>query len=157
MQPHGLQPARLLCPWTFPGKNTGVGCHFLLHTLTLYVKSGSIVIFTMLILPTHKNSIFLHLFRSLFLFPLVFCHFQHRKPTHVLWYLHLSISFFWVIFVVQLLSHMQFFATPWAAAHQASLPFTISQSLLKLMSIESMRPSHLLSPLSLLALNISQH
>ena len=25
------QPTRLLCPWTFPGKNTGVGCHFLLH------------------------------------------------------------------------------------------------------------------------------
>ena len=24
--PHGLQPARLLCPWNFPGKNTGVGC-----------------------------------------------------------------------------------------------------------------------------------
>ena len=26
--PHGLLPARLLCPWNFPGKNTGVGCHF---------------------------------------------------------------------------------------------------------------------------------
>ena len=25
--PHGLQPSRLLCPWDFPGKNTGVGCH----------------------------------------------------------------------------------------------------------------------------------
>ena len=29
--PHGLQPIRLLCPWDFPGKNTGVGCHFLLQ------------------------------------------------------------------------------------------------------------------------------
>ena len=29
LQPHGLQPTRLLCPWDFPGKNTGVGCHFL--------------------------------------------------------------------------------------------------------------------------------
>ena len=28
--PHGLYPARLLSPWDFPGKNTGVGCHFLL-------------------------------------------------------------------------------------------------------------------------------
>ena len=28
---HGLQPAKLLCPWDFPGKNTGVGCHFLLQ------------------------------------------------------------------------------------------------------------------------------
>ena len=27
---HGLYPARLLCPWNFLGKNTGVGCHFLL-------------------------------------------------------------------------------------------------------------------------------
>ena len=31
VSPHRLQPARLLCPWDFPGKNTGVGCHFLLH------------------------------------------------------------------------------------------------------------------------------
>ena len=30
-QPHGLQPAKLLSPWDFPGKNTGVGCHFLLQ------------------------------------------------------------------------------------------------------------------------------
>ena len=29
LQPHGLQFARLLCPWDFSGKNTGVGCHFL--------------------------------------------------------------------------------------------------------------------------------
>ena len=28
-RPHGLQPTRLLHPWDFPGKNTGVGCHFL--------------------------------------------------------------------------------------------------------------------------------
>ena len=31
--PHGLKPARLLCPWNFPGKNTGVGCYFLLQVL----------------------------------------------------------------------------------------------------------------------------
>ena len=42
--------------------------------------------------------------------------------------------------VVQSLSHVQLFATPWTAAHQASLSFTISQSLLKLMSIELMMP-----------------
>ena len=29
--PHGLQPTSLLCPWDFPGKSTGVGCHFLLQ------------------------------------------------------------------------------------------------------------------------------
>ena len=31
LQSHGLQPIRLLCPWDFPGKDTGVGCHFLLQ------------------------------------------------------------------------------------------------------------------------------
>ena len=30
-QPHGLQPTGLLCPWDFPGKSTGVGCHHLLR------------------------------------------------------------------------------------------------------------------------------
>ena len=30
---HGLQPARLLCLWGFPGKNTGVGCYFLLQRI----------------------------------------------------------------------------------------------------------------------------
>ena len=44
--------------------------------------------------------------------------------------------------VVQLLSRVQLFATPWIAARQASLSFTISQSLLKLMSIESVMPSN---------------
>ena len=33
--PHGLQPASLLCPWDFPGKNTGVGCHALLQGIFL--------------------------------------------------------------------------------------------------------------------------
>ena len=31
LRPHELQPTRLLCPWDFPGKSTGVGCHCLLH------------------------------------------------------------------------------------------------------------------------------
>ena len=43
---------------------------------------------------------------------------------------------------VQLLSHVQLFASPWTAACQASLSFTISWSLLKLMSIESVMPSN---------------
>ena len=29
--PHGLQPTRLLCPWNFSGKDTGMGCYFLLQ------------------------------------------------------------------------------------------------------------------------------
>ena len=42
---------------------------------------------------------------------------------------------------VQLLSHIRLFATPWTAARQASLSITNSQSLPKLMSIESVMPS----------------
>ena len=51
------------------------------------------------------------------------------------------------------------FVTPWTAAHQASLSFTVSQNLLKLMSIESMMPSNwlILSSPSLPALSHSQH
>ena len=43
---------------------------------------------------------------------------------------------------IQLLSHVWFFATPWTASRQASLSITNSQSLLKLMSIESVMPSN---------------
>ena len=46
------------------------------------------------------------------------------------------------IVVVQSLSHIWLFATPGTAAHQASLSFTISQSLLKFMYIELMKPSN---------------
>ena len=46
---------------------------------------------------------------------------------------------------VQSLSHVQFFETPWTAARQASLSITNSQSLLKLMFIESVMPSNHLS------------
>ena len=44
--------------------------------------------------------------------------------------------------IVQSLSHVQLFATPWTAALQAFLSFTISWSLLGLMSIASMMPSN---------------
>ena len=60
---------------------------------------------------------------------------------------------------VQSLSHVRLFVTPWTAARQASLSITNCQSLLKLMSIESVMPSsHLIlcRPL-LLPPSISQH
>ena len=46
------------------------------------------------------------------------------------------------VVVVQLLNRVRLFVTTWTAAHQASLPFTVSQSLLKLMSIELGIPSN---------------
>ena len=63
---------------------------------------------------------------------------------------------------VQPLSCVQLFVTLWTAARQASLSFTISQSLLKTMSTELVMPSNLASILSSVtpsppALNLSQH
>ena len=54
-------------------------------------------------------------------------------------YLHLWDN---LVLTVQSLSHVRLFATPWTTARQASLSITNSQSLLKLMSIESMMPSN---------------
>ena len=61
-----------------------------------------------------------------------------------------------VVVVVQLPSHVQLVAAPWTAAGQARLSFTVSRSLLKLMSVESViPPNHLMlcHPLLLLPLN----
>ena len=41
LQPHGLQPARILCPWDFPDKNTVVSCHFLLHIYIVACANAS--------------------------------------------------------------------------------------------------------------------
>ena len=39
VRPHRQQPTRLLCPWDSPGKNTGVGCHFLLQCMKVKGES----------------------------------------------------------------------------------------------------------------------
>ena len=49
-----------------------------------------------------------------------------------------------VVVDVESLSGVRLFATPWTSAYQTSLSFTVSQSLLKLMSIESVMPFNLL-------------
>ena len=59
-------------------------------------------------------------------------HFKPERPR--MWVI--------IIIVVQSLGYVRLFVTPWTAACQASLSFTIFQSLLKLMSIESMMPSN---------------
>ena len=70
MRPQRRQPTRLPHPWHSPGKNTGVGCHFLL---------------------------------------------QNKANTYI---------YHWnyTVIAVQLLSHIQLFATPWTTVHQASRP-----------------------------------
>ena len=64
------------------------------------------------------------------------------------------------VVVIQSLGDVQIFVTPWTTAHRASLFFTISQSLHKFMSIESVMPSNhlvLCHPLFPPAFNLSQH
>ena len=58
----------------------------------------------------------------------------HPRPAHFLGY--------FIFAVVQALSRVQLFVTPWTTARQASLSFTVSQSLLKLMFCESVMPSN---------------
>ena len=53
--PHGLHPTRLLCPWDFPGKNTGVGYHALLQGIFLTQGSN-----TRFLQPLHCRQIFYH-------------------------------------------------------------------------------------------------
>ena len=68
-------------------------------------------------------------------------HFYWEFLWEDLWYLLFRVyclQFSWV----QPLSCVRLFATPWTAARQASLSFTISRSLLKLISIESVMPSN---------------
>ena len=42
LRPPGLWPPRLLCPWSFPGKNTALGCHFLLQGIFLTQGSNPV-------------------------------------------------------------------------------------------------------------------
>ena len=55
---HGLQPTRLLCPCDFPGKNPGVGCHFLLGGIFLTQGSNSSLLHWQMdsLPPSHKWS-----------------------------------------------------------------------------------------------------
>ena len=130
-----LQPPGLNGPRNSPGQNTGVGS-----------RSPLLEIF-----PTQGSNPGLSLYRQ------VLYQLSHQGSlsdsgdTRLGWYL-LILSLLrviyllhWVCASVQSLSHVQLFATPWTAAHQASLSITNSRSLLKLMSIESVTPpNHLI-------------
>ena len=66
------------------------------------------------------------------------------RAQHHLVLVYLSNLHIHTIIVVQSLSRVQLFATPWTTAHKASLSFIISRSLLKSMSIESVMLSNYL-------------
>ena len=112
-QPHGLQPTRLLPPWDFPGKNTGVGCHRLLCVWYLAVAAKSLQL-----CPTLCDSV------------------DGRQPTRLPhpWDspgkntgvdCHFLLQ--WMKVKVKSLSRVRLFATPWTAAHQGPLSMGFSR------------------------------
>ena len=68
---------------------------------------------------------------------IIFCFFKKDKTAN-----EITRCWGYLNAVVLSLSHVRHFATPWIAACQASLSFTITQSLVKPMSIESVMPSN---------------
>ena len=72
-------------------------------------------------------------------------------------YVHFIVCQLYLYIVVQLLSCVGLFMTPWTAARQASLSFTVSQSLLKFMSIESVMLLSLLKFMSIETVMLSNH
>ena len=114
VQPHRRQPTRLPHPWDPPGKNIGVGCHFLLQCMK--VKSESEVTHLCLTLRDPMDC-------SL---PGSCVHgiFQARVGCHCLLQFTIWLKRFYY-YVVHMPSHVRFFMTPWTAASQAS-PFLTS-------------------------------
>ena len=99
LRPHGPWPTWLLRPWDFPGKNTGVGCHFLLQGIfpTQGLNPG---------LPHCRQT----------LYPL-----SHQgSPMDGIKEL-LILTELLQVRVLSRLSHFRLFATPWTVAHQAPL------------------------------------
>jgi len=124
-----------------PDKNTGVGCHALLQGIFTTQGSNPGLLHSRWILYclSHQESPRLLEWVA---YPISRGSSWHRNQTRVSCIVG---GFFtsWVTSSVQSLSHVQLFVTPWTTAHPASLSITNSQSLLKLMSIESVMSSRM--------------
>ena len=113
--------------------STNYSCSWILHLSTKNIPSGQGL--------SHLSNGVLRRHQALF-------NVLRNKKGGVVWIkyllcsLQINSSSFPQFSSLQLLSHVHFFATPWTEVHQASLSFTISWSLLKLMSIESVMPSN---------------
>ena len=143
--PHGLQPTSLLCPWNSSGKNTGMGKPLLQGDLPdpkIEPRSPALQRDSLPSEPpgNPKYGISSRFFGR--------CSSPSREISPLL--LDCWEFLLWKVFSqsVQSLSCAQLFVTPWTAACQASLSVTISQSLLKLMSIASVIPPVISSSVS---------
>ena len=120
--PHGLQPTRLLRPWDFPGKNTGVGCHCLLQEIfpTQGLNPSLLLCRQMLYHLSHQGNTILDL--KILKFKIL------SQYIVLLVYLNIHNSFtgFHKLLLPSLrsevnsLSCVQLFATPWTVAYEAT-------------------------------------
>ena len=134
VQPHRRQPTRLPCPWDSPGKNTGVGCHFLLQCMK--VKSESEVAQSC---PTLSDPMDCSLLGSsihgifqagvLEWGAIAFsdCNIHTRRNICVC--------------VRSRFSHVQIFATPWTVDHRATLSVGLQARLSEWVAVPSSRGS----------------
>ena len=127
MRPQRQQPTRLPHPWDSPGKNSGVGCHFLLQCAKVKVKSLSRVwLFVTPWTAAYQAPP-----------PMGFSRQEYWSGVPLPSLPHAT-----QFSSVQLLSCVWLFVILWTAAHQASLSITNSWSSLRLMPIESVMPSN---------------
>ena len=148
--PHGLEPARLLCPWNFLGKNTGVGCHFLLQGIfptqgsnlhLLHWQAGSLPLAP----PGKPSSPIGELFlftaaataKLLQLCPTLWDPIDGSPPGSSIPGILQARTLEWVAISFsnagkwkvkgKSLSRVRLFVTPWTAAYQAPLPMGFSR------------------------------
>ena len=114
-RPNGLQPSRLLRPWDFPGRSTGVGCHCLLRRSSSIYSSFNLNS----VQPKTNDSIVINPKMSL---------------TIVIYKVNSLISHsFWISFVLRcvlcavLLGCVRLFVTPWTVACQSPLSMGFSR------------------------------
>ena len=88
LQPHGLQPTRLFCPWDFLGKNTAVGCHFLLQGI---FPTQELNLCLLHLLHWRVDSLLLAPLRKpyIYMFTYVYIH-THTHTTHTHTYICIS-------------------------------------------------------------------
>ena len=83
LQTHGLKLARCFCPWDFPGKNTGVGCHFLLQGIFLTQESNLHLLNCRWILSHWgtREALYIHIHKNVFHWKLQTAghHFDHSS------------------------------------------------------------------------------
>ena len=147
LQPHGLKHARLPYPLPSPRLCSNAVITFSLTSHHPPPTGWALIPLRRIVQPGQRHTGLNQLWVQILAHPL---------SSH----LNLNTLFSVYAIVFQWLSHVWFFVTPWTAAHQASLFFIISQSLLKFTSnwgSDVIQQTHPLSPPSLPALNLSQH